>query len=196
VILFNHTTAHLKRLNRTGEYEGYDLVRHQAFQLEVNMSYKLVLKYVSPEMVKSAKSDHIFIHAIFQVLVNFVEQEKGVLRRSIREIKTWIPDGRSHPPHPFEIAYANASPFSRYFYRARWRKLLAQAYLHHEIEELTGADATLHDIAYSNLIILQRDLYLWYINEYRPGAEHLTSDEDIDKKMHELVSIRGTLWVS
>jgi len=161
--------------------------------------YKLVLKYVPsrvPHINEEQSAEYLLIHALFQVLVNFIEQEKGVLRRSIHEIKTWVPNGRSHPPHPFEIAYANASLFSRYFYRARWRKLLAQAYLHHEIEELTGADATLQDTAYSNLIILQRDLYLWYINEFRPGAEHLTSDDDIDKKMHELVSIRGTLWVS
>ncbi len=160
--------------------------------------YKLVLKYLPakvPHIKVKQNADNVLIHAAFQVLVNFIENEKGILRRSIRDIKTWVPDGRSFPPHPFEQAYANASAFSRYFYKARWRKLLAQAYLHHEIEELTGPTATMEDIAYSALIILQRDLYLWYINEYKPGGEHLTLDVDIDQKLHDLINIRDTLWL-
>jgi len=165
------------------------------------MSYKLVLRKIKQ---KSPDRNRILIHAMFQLLVDFIEQEKGMTFLEVDYVRTWNGSADGPAPHPFEIMYAGANAFSRVFYWKRWRKVLAQAYLYHEIEELTGPDATPEDLAYSAMVQLQQDLYLWYIREYREYTlpnytssdpkEQPTDDKTIDEKLHQLISIRHTLW--
>ena len=152
------------------------------------MSYKLVLHKLTQN---NPDQDTVLAHAMFQVLVNFIELEKGYSPHSVHEIRTWVYDGISPTPHPFEIAYAQATRFSRFFYKKRWRKLLAQAYLHHEIKALSGPDATPEELAYCNMITLQQELYMWFLTEY---LKKDTSIEELDEKLRQLLSIRHTLW--
>ena len=150
------------------------------------MSVALVLQKVPDG---STSYDEIMFHAMFQSLVDFIEQKKGYTP-DISSIKNWVYDGLSSP-HPFQLAYASASFFSRVVYKNRWRKLLAQANLYHEIQALTRPDAPPEDLAYAHLVNLQQELYLWYLNDYKGGT---TDVKIMDEKLSLLLSIRHTLW--
>jgi len=168
------------------------------------MVYNLPLTKVTGKIAPDR--DRILIHAMFQVLIDFIEEEKGTTFLSINEINNWesLEDGIT--PHPFEFMFARASWFSRTFYWKRWRKLLAQAYLYHEIESLTGPDSTPEEMAYAEFVRLQQDLYLWYTREYKEPVivddfmytssdpnEQPTDDRTVDEKLRQLISIRHTL---
>lgn len=137
------------------------------------------------------------VHKSFGVLVDYIENVKGNYVPRIPkgiDSNTFTATKTVDVPHIYEIAYNDANFLSKIVFKRRWRKLLAMAYIDHEIKELTGPEAPLEFIAYSEVITKIRDLYLWYSVDFKQLDLDLpTSASVIDGKMTDLLSIRQYL---
>lgn len=117
-----------KRLRRINHRlaDAYSHVRNRFFA----KYYLLDIKAIPRGQWRD--SDYQLFHAVFQILVNFVENEKAHMERICYDAE-WAKD---HPDetHPDAIAWHNASWWDRWKNRKRWNERLGLAYLEGEAQ--------------------------------------------------------------